>query len=302
MNKTEADFDRQLAKWQQIIQQYLPESYPVPSAEAGGRVVEAALYSLLAGGKRIRPVLMLATAEMLGIDPLAVRPFAAALEMIHTYSLIHDDLPCMDNDDLRRGNPTCHVVYGEALAVLAGDALLTRAFELVHEHGEQFGSSGWQAARILSRAAGSNGMIAGQTLDIAAEGREINAVELEAIHTRKTGALLKAPVLVAAALADSNEQRTRLLEQYADAVGLAFQIRDDILDVTSTTQQMGKTIGKDARDQKTTYATLYGLEGAQERLEGVLAKARQSIAALQTDGLDTSFLEGLIDYLATRRS
>lgn len=302
MNKAVTDFDRQLTKWQQVIEQYLPESYPVPPVEAGGRVVEAARYSLLAGGKRIRPVLMLATAEMLGADPLAVRPFAAALEMIHTYSLIHDDLPCMDNDDLRRGNPTCHVVYGEALAVLAGDALLTQAFELVHEYGEQFGSSGWQAARILSRAAGSSGMIAGQTLDIAAEGHEINAVELEAIHTRKTGALLKAPVLVAAALAGSNEQLTSLLEQYADAIGLAFQIRDDILDVTSTPEQMGKTIGKDARDHKTTYATLYGLEGAQERLESVLAKARQSTAALQAEGLDTSFLEGLINYLATRRS
>ncbi len=302
MNKNEENFDRQLAKWQQIIEDYLPESYPVPSVEAGGRVVEAARYSLLAGGKRIRPVLMLATAEMLGTDPMVVLPFAAALEMIHTYSLIHDDLPCMDDDDLRRGNPTCHVVFGEAVAVLAGDALLTRAFELVHEFGEQFGSAGWQAARILSQAAGSSGMIAGQTLDIAAEGREIDAVALEAIHTRKTGALLKAPVLVAAALAGSSQEHTRLLGQYADAIGLAFQIRDDILDVTSTSEQMGKSIGKDARDQKTTYATLYGTEGAQKRLEQILASARESILALEADGLDTFFLKGLTDYLALRRS
>lgn len=295
-------FASRFEHWRLAVEAYLPEAYPELPPAAGGRVVEAARYSLMAGGKRIRPVLLLATTGMLGGDPADAMPFAAALEMIHTYSLIHDDLPCMDDDDLRRGRPTCHVVFGEAIAVLAGDALLNRAFELVHFHGERFGAAGWQAARLLSRASGSFGMIGGQALDIEAEGCEIGAEALEAIHIRKTGALLKAPVLMAAALAGCGEERTARLDRYAAAIGLAFQIRDDILDVTSTPAELGKTPGKDARDHKTTYVSLHGLAGAHQRLREELGAARRASADLRAAGLDTVFFDGLADYLALDRS
>lgn len=295
-------FNRQFDQWRGEVERYLPDAYPALDPAAGGRVVEAARYSLMAGGKRIRPVLLLAVTELLGGDPTAVMPFAAALEMVHTYSLIHDDLPCMDDDDLRRGRPTCHVVYGEAIAVLAGDALLNRAFELVHAHGERFGAAGWQAASILSNASGSFGMIGGQALDIEAEGREIDSEALTAIHVRKTGALLKAPVLMAAALCGCSAERTALLDRYAAGIGLAFQVRDDILDVAATPEQLGKTPGKDARDHKTTYVSLYGLDDARLRLGQILDEARQAAEALRQSGLNTAFLVGLADYLALGQS
>lgn len=295
-------FDLAYDRYRQLVEASLPHTYPQTPDPAGGKVVSAARYSLLAGGKRLRPVLLLATTELLGKEAHAVLPFAAAVEMIHTYSLIHDDLPCMDDDDLRRGRPTCHVVYGEALAVLAGDALLNRAFELVHEAGPAFGAAGWKAAAILSQASGSQGMIGGQTLDLMAEENPVDFLGLEAIHHLKTGALIKAPILMAAALAGAVEPITKSLEQYADAIGLAFQIRDDILDVTADQTVLGKTIGKDARDQKTTYVSLFGLTGAQAHLEQSIGQARIAISSLESAGFDVDFLTGLAEYLTVRQS
>lgn len=295
-------FDLLSDQYRQQFESYLPGAYPESTESDGGRVVEAARYSLLAGGKRLRPVLLMATTKLLGGSPKTVLPFAAAIEMIHTYSLIHDDLPCMDDDDLRRGRPTCHVVYGEALAVLAGDALLNRAFELLHEAGPSFGEAGWKAAAILSHASGSKGMIGGQTLDLMAEGLNIDDKALIEIHRRKTGALIKAPVLMAAALMNTDSGRVERLSHYADEIGLAFQIRDDILDVTADLSLLGKTPGKDARDQKTTYVSLFGIAGAQAHLEQTIASARQAIEGLQADGLECGFLSGLADYLILRQS
>ena len=296
------DFDLVYERYRQLFEASLPDAFPESPDSAGGRIVSAARYSLLAGGKRLRPVLLLATTELLGEDARAVLPFAAAVEMIHTYSLIHDDLPCMDDDDLRRGRPTCHVVYGEAMAVLAGDALLNRAFELVHEAGSAFGAAGWKAARILSQASGSQGMIGGQTLDLMAEETPVDFQGLVEIHRLKTGALIKAPILMAAALASAEPRVIDSLTQYADAIGLAFQIRDDILDVTADQAVLGKTTGKDARDQKTTYVSLFGLAGAQTQLEQTIVQARTAIAALEAAGIDSGFLSGLTDYLTVRQS
>jgi len=298
MSTFDLDYDR----YRQLVEAHLPDTYPQTPESAGGKVVSAARYSLLAGGKRLRPVLLLATTELLGKETQAVLPFAAAVEMIHTYSLVHDDLPCMDDDDLRRGRPTCHVVYGEAMAVLAGDALLNRAFELIHEAGPAFGNAGWKAAAILSRASGSHGMIGGQTLDLMAEETPVGFPGLVAIHRLKTGALIKAPILMAAALAGAEAPIVKSLEQYADAIGLAFQIRDDVLDVISDQSVLGKTIGKDARDQKTTYVSLFGLAGAQAQLEESISQARTALAALESADIDVSFLFGLADYLTVRQS
>jgi len=298
MNRFDSLFDR----YREQFEAYLPAAYLRAPDSAGGRVVEAARYSLLAGGKRLRPVLLMATADLLGGSASEVLPFAAAIEMIHTYSLIHDDLPCMDDDDLRRGRPTCHVQYGEAMAVLAGDALLNRAFEQVLEAGPRFGDRGWKAAAILSQASGSEGMIGGQALDLMAEEEAVGFEGLVEIHRRKTGALIKAPILMAAALMDASPYLVDQLTRYADAIGLAFQIRDDILDVTADQALLGKTTGKDARDHKTTYVSIFGLDGAQEHLLQTIASAREAIAALASQGLSIDFLEGLADYLVLRQS
>ena len=293
-------FKQEFAGYLAAVEQALPEFMPEQPAGDGGQVINAARYSLLAGGKRIRPVLLLAACSMLGCDQAAAMPFACALEMIHTYSLIHDDLPCMDNDDLRRGLPTCHKVYGEAMAVLAGDALLNRACEILLDAALSGGSGKLEAARIISEAAGSRGMIGGQALDLAAEGKKISADELRKLHQMKTGALIKAPVLAAASLAGAPAKVRSCLEEYANAIGLGFQIKDDILDVTADSSTMGKTTGKDQRDQKSTYVSLFGLDEAQGLLEGTIDAAHLALVDLGTIGYDPAFLNDLADYLLVR--
>lgn len=278
----------------------LPDYLPEQPLEQGGRVTEAARYSLLSGGKRIRPVLLLVVCEMLDVSRSAAMPFACALEMIHTYSLIHDDLPCMDNDDLRRGNPTCHKVYGEALAVLAGDALLNRAYEILLSAVKTGLNGSVDASMAIAAAAGNQGMIGGQTLDLAAEGKMIPLAELQILHQMKTGALLKAPVMAAASLAGAESRISDQLEKYASAIGLAFQIQDDILDATSDSQTMGKTVGKDQRDQKATYVSLLGIENARQQLDNTISTAHDALKFLRSIGLDTFFLEGLADFLQVR--
>ena len=295
-----SSFKQAYAGFLAAVEKALPEFMPEQPVEDGGQVVVAARYSLLAGGKRLRPVLLLAACSMLGSDQAVAMPFACALEMIHTYSLIHDDLPCMDDDDLRRGLPTCHKVYGEAMAVLAGDALLNRAFEILLDAALSGGSGRLEAARIISEAAGSRGMIGGQALDLAAEGQKITASELRKLHQMKTGALIKAPVLAAASLAGAPARAKNCLDGYASAIGLGFQIKDDILDVTADSSTMGKTTGKDQRDLKPTYVSIFGLAEAQRLLEGTIASAHAALSGLVSLGYDPAFLHDLADYLLVR--
>ena len=228
-----ADFNNKYKQFVKVIDDAL-NTLATESNVPQKTVYDAMRYSLLAGGKRLRPVLMLAVCEMLGGKAEDVVPYACAIEMIHTYSLIHDDLPAMDNDDYRRGRLTNHKVYGEAIAILAGDGLLNLAFETMLMHAENYGSDlkrHVQAMKIIANASGVSGMIGGQVVDIEAEGRDISTELLEYLHRHKTGALIKAPVIAAAVLCGADETSVKCLESYAEKIGLAFQIKDDILDV-----------------------------------------------------------------------
>ncbi|HOX44195.1 MAG TPA: polyprenyl synthetase family protein [Myxococcota bacterium] len=245
--------------------------------EAPARLREAMGYSLLAGGKRVRPILVLATAELFPGGGAGLMPAACALEFVHTYSLIHDDLPAMDDDDLRRGLPTCHKRYGEALAILAGDALLTEAFGLLgRAAGEP--ARALRAALELSQAAGAGGMVGGQVLDTLETGRALAQPEVERIHRLKTGALLTAAVRVGALLAGADEAALPRLTRYAQRLGLAFQVADDLLDVVGEAHSLGKSAGKDRAMGKTTYADLLGLESGWEYAGRLAAEAVEELA------------------------
>lgn len=241
------------------------------------RVDEAMEYSLLAGGKRIRPILLMATAEALGVKGYNFLPVACGLEMIHTYSLIHDDLPCMDNDDYRRGRLTNHKVYGEAMAVLAGDGLLTLAFEVMLEQKNVPPAALIETVREMAMCAGNFGMIGGQGLDLEFEGKEISPEQLRKLHSGKTGALFIAAVRGGAHLAGANEQELLALTKFADLLGLAFQIEDDILDVVGTEAELGKPVGSDEKNHKSTYVSLYGLEAARELGNKTIEEAIQCL-------------------------
>ncbi len=263
---------------------------------------EAMRYSVFGKAKRLRPVLAMLVASALGSDPWKVGRIAGALELIHTYSLIHDDLPCMDDDDLRRGLPTCHVRFGEAIAVLAGDALLTMAFELILENGRHEGyPPGILLAVVeeLSRAAGSQGVIAGQVHDLAAEGRDIDRGELEKIHRLKTGRLFLASIRLGALLAAASSSQAEALDAYGDHFGAVFQIVDDILDVTGNTEEMGKPVGSDEKNDKATYPRLLGMDEAWSEAR---RHAREAKAALASGELDASLLDELVDWVLERRA
>ena len=249
-------------------------------ADVPARLRSAMEHSLMAGGKRLRPALCLAAAELVGGSREKALPAAMALEMIHTYSLIHDDLPAMDDDDLRRGRPTCHVAYGEATAILAGDALLTDAFGVL-------ASAAAEPARVrlavaeLAAAAGAEGMVGGQQLDLEGEGREPAAAAAEAIHERKTAALIRAAVLLGGILGGGNEVELSALGRYGLALGLAFQVADDVLDATSTAAELGKSPGKDRAQGKLTYVAAVGVEQARQRAREL---ADEAVAALAVFG------------------
>lgn len=261
-------------------------------------IYEAMRYSLLAGGKRIRPVLALAICEMLGGKAETALDFACALECIHTYSLIHDDLPCMDNDDLRRGKPTCHKMFGEATALLAGDALLNRAFEIM----SQTTAPSDMAVNIIkevSYLSGTEGMIGGQVVDLASENKNITEEVLNYIHKHKTGALIIAAAKIGSICANANEEDTEKIALYAKNLGLAFQIKDDILDFTGDEKLLGKPTGSDDENNKNTFVTLMGLDAASELL---LRTTRAAKAALSSFGDKNSFLISLADYLQERNN
>lgn len=255
-------------------------------------------YSLMAGGKRLRPVLLMAAADAVGADGTKFLPVACALEMIHTYSLIHDDLPAMDNDDLRRGKPTNHVVYGEGIAILAGDALLTLAFTVILRQKAVPAEALLRVVDEISRAAGVEGMVGGQVLDLEAENRQISMEELRRVHTGKTGALFRAALRSGAILAGASEEQLSALTAYADHFGLAFQITDDILDVIGNAEEIGKPVGSDEKNHKSTYVTLTSLEMAQELARRTVEEAE---AALSAFGQEAAFLRELVAYLVNRK-
>ncbi len=258
-------------------------------------------YSISAGGKRIRPVLCLAVCEMLGGDIDDALRLGLAIEQIHTYSLIHDDLPCMDDDDLRRGMPTCHKKFGEANALLAGDGLLTSAFEYLSDLREYKTMSASQVLRAISeiaKAAGCDGMIGGQVVDLECEGKEnVDEKTLNYLHLRKTGALIKISARAGALVANASEEDMDAISEFAENLGLAFQIRDDILDCTGDEKTLGKPIGSDAENGKTTYVSLLGIEGAKEK-ERLLTQT--AVDKIEKFGEKADFIKELARYLLDR--
>ena len=246
---------------------------------------DAMLYSLMAGGKRIRPVLLLETCRMCGGDVTAVLPFAGAVEMIHTYSLIHDDLPCMDDDDLRRGKPTNHKVFGEATAVLAGDGLLTAAFEAMSEaYGNLPLDRVIRAISCLGKAAGGRGMVGGQVLDIAGEGRALSEGELREVYSLKTGALISAAAEMGCILAGGSENDRKAVVTYAEKIGLAFQVQDDILDVSGDEAVIGKPVGSDIRSEKSTFVTLHGIDACRDLVNQLSDEAVDALSLFEESG------------------
>jgi len=290
------ELEQKVIEIEQILEKYLP-------AEEGYQktVIEAMNYSLLAGGKRLRPLLTTESAAVFGGTGAVIEPFAAALEMIHTYSLVHDDLPAMDNDMYRRGKKTTHVVYGEAMAILAGDGLLNYAFEtackaFTIEPGQE---AVGKALTVLASKAGVYGMIGGQVADVEAEkrGLAIDEKKLLYIHEHKTAALIQASFMIGAILAGATDADVKLLEIAAYNIGMAFQIQDDILDVTSSLEVLGKPIGSDEKNNKLTYVKAYGLEQAKADVESMSSEA---IEILQRMNNRNIFLEDLVQHLITR--
>jgi geranylgeranyl diphosphate synthase, type II len=262
------------------------------------KIYEAMRYSLMAGGKRLRPILCLATSDMLGAPTAIAMPTACALEMVHTMSLIHDDLPAMDNDDYRRGKLTNHKVYGEDVAVLAGDALLSYAFEYIASQTQ--GAQPQQVLKVianLGKAVGATGLVGGQIVDLDSEGKSIDESTLTYIHMHKTAALLEVSVTSAAVLANADEPVIDRLKGYAQRIGLAFQIVDDVLDITSTAETLGKSVGKDVAAQKATYPSLWGIEKSQQKADQLVAEA---IAEIDSFGQAAQPLIAIAQYITAR--
>jgi geranylgeranyl pyrophosphate synthase len=282
-----------------LVDSQLEELIPKES-EPPERVHAAIRWSMFAGGKRFRPALLLATGQTLGARTEDLIRTACAFEMIHTYSLIHDDLPAMDDDELRRGRPTCHVKFDEATAILAGDALQTLAFQTLAEDEHLPAELRVKLISEIAQASGiPTGMVAGQALDLAAESRSVSGVELQQIHRQKTGALIRAAARCGAMIAVANTDELAAITEYATNLGLLFQITDDLLDVTATAEDLGKTPGKDARSRKATYPGIYGIEATRAELIGV-----HSVACKGLDGINrsTALLRSIADFIHERQA
>lgn len=286
--------NRKAREIEEILREYLPEETGFQKT-----VIEAMNYSLLAGGKRLRPMLMKECYTLFGGNGNVIKPFMAAMEMIHTYSLVHDDLPAMDNDEYRRGRKTTHVVYGEAMGILAGDGLLNYAFETACKAFDEDLTNPAipKALRLLAGKAGIYGMIGGQTVDVQSEGQPLSREKLDFIYRLKTGALIEASMMIGAVLAGASEQEVQVMEKVAADVGLAFQIQDDILDVISTVEVLGKPIHSDEKNHKTTYVTLEGLEQARKDVEEISGRALETLRGLPKRN---EFLEELVNWLIYR--
>ena len=285
-------------EYKQLIDAALEESFKGALDLPMAGLAESMRYSLLAGGKRIRPTLVLEFCRVCGGEIETALPVACAIEMLHTYSLIHDDLPCMDNDSLRRGKPTNHVVYGECTATLAGDALQAEAFGTILRSPLPADRKA-KCAEILADAVGLDGMCGGQYLDMLGEGRELSEQELMDINVRKTGALLTAACAMGAAAAGGSDRQIDAASYYGAAIGAAFQIRDDMLDVLSTEQELGKPIGSDAMEKKNTYMALYGAKECAEMIEILTCRAKEALKEVFDD---TAFLDALADSMADRKN
>ena len=288
-------FEERSREYRDFIEEYLRNIYPQFRCEPQSELFDAMEYSLLAGGKRLRPIFVMDFCRMCGGDWRKAAPFAAAMEMIHTYSLIHDDLPCMDNDDFRRGRPTNHKVFGETMAILAGDALLTDAFMLAASADLPNPAQMGLAIGVLAQNAGSLGMVGGQVLDIRSETRELNEQEVIDIQSRKTGGLINAACVLGVIAGGGDEEKIQAAASFAGALGMAFQIRDDMLDIIGTREEMGKGVGTD--ESKNTFVRLYGLAACEELVQKYTASA---INALK-DFDDNSYMISLAKSLTERR-
>ncbi len=271
------DINTYLSVSKKLVDERLDKLLPAESEEPS-TIHKAMRHSVFAGGKRVRPILVLASGESLSGDRNVLLHPGAGIEMMHTYSLIHDDLPALDNDDLRRGVPTCHRVFGEALAILAGDALMTRCYQVLADLPGLPDSARMDIIREIAAATGTvNGMIGGQVVDLESEGKEVSASVLEYIHYSKTGALLKACVRCGAMAAAANSEEMKSLTEFASKIGLVFQIVDDILDVTSSSEVLGKTAGKDEKVKKATYPALYGIDASRKKASALVSSALEDI-------------------------
>ena len=288
--------EQQREKIDRFLDQVVPDGQGLPKT-----LYESMRYSLLGGGKRIRPILTLAAADAVGTQNDEILPFAAALELIHTYSLVHDDLPAMDNDDYRRGRLTNHKVFGDGMAILAGDALLTMAFELCSQPTVDGSTTSGQQVHIIQELAmgsGHGGMVGGQVLDIQAENQDIDLVTLQTIHNYKTGRLIRAAVRIGGIFAGADSSQLDSLTGYAEDIGLAFQIADDVLNMTGTREELGKDAGTDAKRGKKTYPTFYGVEGARELGDQCVKRA---IQRLERFDHQADPLRALAEYVMSRR-
>lgn len=293
---TQLEFENILNNDISIIENRLVQLLP-SCANGQDEVVEAMRYSISNGGKRLRPVLCLEFAKACGADRYDALDFACAVEFVHTYSLIHDDLPCMDNDDMRRGKPSCHKQFGEAVALLAGDALLTQAFQIIS--GSSLNDSKIASAcALLAQNSGVSGMVGGQVIDLKYESQTPDMKQILAVHRLKTGALIAAACLLGCIAAGADENKIAAASAYAYNLGVAFQIKDDILDVTASTDELGKPAGSDAQNNKTTYVTLRGVENAQNDVE----KLTESAVARLDEFENTEFLKTLSYYLVNRNN
>jgi geranylgeranyl diphosphate synthase, type II len=271
------DISQYISKSRKLVDEYLEKLLP-PECESPATIHQAMRYSVFAGGKRVRPILVLASGEAVSGDRGTLLQVGAAIEMMHTYSLIHDDLPALDNDDLRRGRPTCHKVFGDAIAILAGDALMTRCYQVLADMPFVSDQTRVAIIREVAMATGTvNGMIGGQVVDLESEGKEVSTEILEYIHHSKTGALLTACIRCGALVADAGEDKLRALTGFGGKIGLVFQIIDDILDITSSSEMLGKTAGKDEKVKKATYPALYGIEASRLKANELLASALNDI-------------------------
>lgn len=287
-----AFMEQHRARIEQVLDRYLPDQ-----GAASPQLARAMRYAVLGGGKRIRPVLAYAACELAGGTPEQADVPAATVELVHVYSLIHDDLPAMDDDDLRRGRPTCHRAFDEATAILAGDTLHTLAFELLAREGDFSDAQRLAMIRRLGEAAGMGGMAAGQSRDMLAHGRELTPEALEEMHFLKTGRLITAALMLGALAGGADDELLARIRAYGDRIGLAFQIRDDILDVTATTEALGKPSGSDSRHSKSTFPGLIGLEASRERAEALAQRAAAELAPL---GERAALLRDLADYIVAR--
>jgi len=288
------DYTEKIKEYRKLVNDALDKAIPENKNDV---TVESMRYSVFAGGKRIRPIIALAFCDALGGNITKALPFCCALEMIHTYSLIYDDLPCMDNDDLRRGKPTNHVVFGENISLMAGAALYARAFETIECSADLTDSQKLKGTRILLKASGLDGIITGQVLDLQNR-KGLTVDEITKIHELKTGAMLRASALLGVVAADGDKKDENTAIEYADKIGLAFQIKDDILDVTATTESMGKTVGKDKASDKTTFADILGIENAQKKVNELTEEAKKSVLTLK----NSDFLIYIADILAGRQN